>query len=105
MQNHGLSRFETVGDGREVDELIYNRAGYRRRDKKDEAWQYMALPEQWKAEIAKGYDPAALARGMVERGLIIPDTHGKSQRSERIGRQTMRLYVFAPHILDGEGGG
>jgi len=106
LEKHGLSRFETLGPEREVDdELIYNRAGYRRRDTKDEAWQYMALPEQWKAEIAKGYDPAALARGMVERGLIIPDTNGKSQRSERIGRRTMRLYVFAPHILDGEGGG
>ena len=35
-------------------------------------------------------------------GLIIPDTKGRSQRSERIGRRTMRVYVFAPNIIDGE---
>jgi uncharacterized protein (DUF927 family) len=103
LEKHGLSRFETVGEGREVDdEMIHNRAGFRRHTK-DGGWQYMALPEQWKAEIAKGHDPRALARAMVERKLIIADAEGKSQRAERIGGRAKRLYVFAPHILDDEG--
>jgi len=63
----------------------------------------MALPEQWKADIAKGYDPQALARAMVKLGLLVPDSNGRSARSERTGSKTTRVYVFAPDILDGGG--
>jgi len=49
-----------------------NRAGFRRRTAEG-LWQYMALPEAWLTEIAKGFDQHGLARAMVDRGLIIPD--------------------------------
>src|SRR5262249_46018963 len=104
LGKHGSSRFQTIGEhGSDVNEMIYNKAGYRRRTK-DGGWQYMALRDQFRAEIAKGHNASQLAHAMVERGLLIPHAEGKSSRSERIGGRTMRLYVFAPHILDDEAG-
>jgi putative DNA primase/helicase len=65
----------------------------------------MVLPEQWRSEVAKGFDAPALARAMIERGLIIPAGDGKAAKPVKVpGHGTVRLYVLAPGIIgDAEG--
>jgi uncharacterized protein (DUF927 family) len=97
LEAHGTSRFEIVGQP----DRVINRAGFRR-STKDGVCQYMALPEAWRNEIARGYDPQALARAMIERGMLLPDGNGKSAQSVSIaGHGKLRLYVFSPSILAG----
>jgi putative DNA primase/helicase len=102
IEAHGSSRFEAAWqDGAE---RVINRAGFRRRDD-NKPWEYMVLPEQWRNEVAKGFDPPALARAMIERGLIIPASDGKAAKPVKVpGHGTLRLYVLAPVIIaEGEG--
>ena len=86
-----------------------HRAGFRR-ESQEGLWEYMALPEAWKTDITKGHDARALARAMVDRGLIIADpkrgTPAQQMYVPAYGKP--RLYVFAPDILeryDDPGGG
>ena len=120
LEEHGSARFEPVcevawvsgaepvGDREKDNEQAnpsaisgrtFNRAGFRRRTAEG-LWQYMALPEAWKTEITKGFNPPVLAREMVDRSLIIPDPRGTPARQVNIkGYGNIRLYVFAPGIL------
>ena len=80
-------------------ERVINRAGFRRRNDNGR-WEYMVLPEQWRSEVAKGFDRPALARAMIERGLIIPASDGKAAKPVKVpGHGTVRLYVLAPGII------
>jgi hypothetical protein len=77
----------------------YVRVGFRRRAG-DEPWVYMLLPEQWRSEVAKGFDAPALARAMIDRKLMIPGGDGKAAKPVKVpGHGTMRLYVLAPGII------
>jgi len=44
------------------------------------------LPEQWRGEVAKGFDASALARAMIERGLIIPAGDGNAAKPVKVPR-------------------
>jgi hypothetical protein len=60
----------------------------------------MVLPEQWPSEVAKGFDAPALARAMIERGLIVPAGDGKAAKPVKVPEHgTVRLYVLAPGII------
>jgi putative DNA primase/helicase len=97
IEAHGSSRFEQAWQ--ENSERVINRVGFRRRDD-DKPWEYMVLPEQWRSEITKGFDPLALARAMIMRGLIIPASDGKPAKPVKVpGHGTLRLYVLAPGII------
>jgi len=95
VEAHGSSRFEGVGDL----ERVHNRVGYR--ELVDGQWRYYVLPEMWKREVAKGFDPAYLARVMVERGLIVPGNDGKPAKQKKIRGENQRLYALAPGIVAG----
>jgi putative DNA primase/helicase len=118
IEAHGSARFEAPwedgpplreaenrwgGEFANKPERTLNRVGFKRRTDNDR-WQYMVLTQQWRGEVAKGFDPAALARAMVERGLIIPARDGKPGKVVKVpGHGSMRLYCLAPGILgDGE---
>jgi len=99
IEAHGNSRFEAAWD--EGAERVLNRVGFRRCGS-DGSWEYMVLPQQWRAEVAKGFDPTALARAMGERGLIIPASDGKGAKPVKVPHHgTLRLYVLAPDIIGG----
>jgi uncharacterized protein (DUF927 family) len=97
IEAHGSSRFEAAWqDGAE---RVMNRVGFRRRVD-DKPWVYMLLPEQWRSEVAKGFDAPALARAMLDRKLMIPGGDGKVAKPVKVpGHGTMRLYVLAPGII------
>src|SRR5262249_10284433 len=59
VEAHGGSRFEAAWE--DGDQRVINRVGFRRRQgPEDGDWQYMILPEQWRTEVAKGFDARAL---------------------------------------------
>ena len=97
VEAHGSSRFEALWE--QGAERVINRAGFRRRDGQGR-WEYMVLPEQWRSEVAKGYDASALAKALVERGRIICGKDGKAQKLVNVpGHRRTRLYVLAPGII------
>jgi putative DNA primase/helicase len=78
---------------------VQERAGFRRATAADQT-EFFVLPEVFEKEIAKGYDPAWLAKLLVQRGWVMPDPQGNVTRSERlptIGNK--RVYRFQPTIL------
>jgi putative DNA primase/helicase len=97
IEAHGSSRFEAAWE--QGAERVINRAGFRRLDDQ-RRWEYMVLPQQWRGEVAKGFDASALARAMIERGLIICASDGKAAKPVNVpGHRTTRLYVLAPDII------
>jgi putative DNA primase/helicase len=109
IENHGRSRFEPVWSGHDPNERdermderqrTPNRVGFRRLSAG--GWEYFVMTEAWRAELAKGHDPAALAEEMIQRGLMVRDAQGKSSVSKRIpGHGSMRVYHVLPSILSG----
>ena len=74
IEAFGESRFAPLpGD----DRVIPNRAGFRRGF--DEQREWLVLPETWRTEIARGFDPGLLARAMAERGMMRVGKDGKPQ--------------------------
>jgi len=99
IEQYGSSRFEEIYD--EAESTVFNRVGFRRHDPRSGKWEYFVLPEQWKNELAKGYNPATLAQEMVRRGMIIPQS-GKTSACVRLGRHgNLRVYRLAPGIISG----
>jgi uncharacterized protein (DUF927 family) len=100
IEAHGSSRFEAAWE--EGAERVNNRVGFRRRSDHHGCWEYMVLPQQWRCEVAKGFDAAALARAMIGRGQIVPAGDGQAAKPVKVpGHGTMRLYVLAPEIIGG----
>ena len=100
IEQYGGSRFEEIFT--EAESTVSNRVGFRRFNQQSGKWEYFVLPEQWKNELAKGYNAAALAKEMVKRGMIIPEGR-KTSASVRLGRHgNMRVYRLAPGIISGD---
>lgn len=91
------SRFQDIED--DVAN-IHNRVGLRQ--KEGGLWHYYVFPEAWKNELCKGFNPKQVAKEMVERGLLIPDSQGKSATSRRFaGHGQLRVYRLSPAIVAG----
>jgi putative DNA primase/helicase len=70
-----------------------NRAGFRR--KEGSAWDYLILPEIWRKEICKGFDPAMIAKAMIDKGWIEPGDGSNRARKESLpGIGQKRVYVI-----------
>lgn len=107
IELHGSSRFEPMGElapkdsfGNPVETRIVDRAGFRRRDKAG-GTEYIVLPEVWRSEICKGFDPSLVARTLLKHGILKAGEQGKPQRNVRLpmSSKTYRCYVIASHIL------
>lgn len=100
IEKHGEARFEPAA-GTADGFPIRDRAGWRRGE--GDAREWLVLPEVWKQEVCAGHNPTAVAKALVERGMLKPDTEGKHSRSERIREGVkMRVYVVTSKILAGE---
>jgi uncharacterized protein (DUF927 family) len=100
IEAYGDSRFYAAWED-EPDRVV-TRAGYRR--KTPEGWEYFVLPEQWRGELARGFEPSDLAFAMIGRGLMTadkPDASGKRVSSRRlsVNGQEIRVYHLLPKIL------
>lgn len=71
--------------------------------------EYYVLPEVFRNEICKGFDPNLVARLLVKKGLLIPENDGTkpgekfgASRKERLpGIGLHRCYRFLPAVLSG----
>jgi len=62
--------------------------------------EYFVLPEVFKAEICKGFDPKMVAKLLVEKGYLMPESSTTPTRKERlptIGH--LRVYRFLPSVV------
>ena len=97
---HGTSRFDNVREPN--NERIINRAGFYKTD--DTGCRvYMVLPEVFKNELCKGFEPRMVTRLLLNAGWITPAPDGKASHKPRIkGVGTPRLYVFTDKIWGDE---
>lgn len=93
---YGTSRFDNVREPN--NERITNRAGFYKTD--DAGFRvYMVLPEVFKNELCKGFEPRMATRVLLNAGWITPAPDGKASHKPRIrGVGTPRLYVFTDKI-------
>ena len=95
IEAHGGSRFEPV-DGVDRGPPVRDRVGFIRTDGAG-GRQYLVLPEQFKREVVKGFDPRWAAKVLADHDLLV--TQGDRQTcTERIAAigETKRVYVIAP---------
>jgi uncharacterized protein (DUF927 family) len=108
FEAHGEARFGALGD--KVDPVyspdgppIANRAGWRRGSGERREW--LVLPEVWRTEICKGFDPTGTARLLAHKGFLRrPDKEKKFARVERTPLGSLRVYVITAAILDSPAG-
>jgi uncharacterized protein (DUF927 family) len=114
LELHGIARFEpawadqeeaaeAARSGREPREVrVPNRAGFRRSEEGGR-WCYHVLPEVWRGEVCKGFEPARVARLLAGKRLLRPGEGKNLAHKERIpGVGHARVYVLEPSILDEE---
>jgi hypothetical protein len=94
FENSGTSRFDNFREPN--NERITNRAGFYKTD--DAGFRvYMVLPEVFKNELCKGFEPRMVTRILLSAGWIIPAPDGNASYKPRIrGVGTPRLYVRRP---------
>lgn len=95
LERHGQTRFDNidtcvakVGEGdkeREVEKPrqpfgFRDRAGYR----SDKAGEFYVLPEVWRSEVCQGLDPQAVARTLLENGILRKGAKDELQIVKRI---------------------
>ncbi len=108
LEAHGESRFTLLGAGNDAAPDVprtINRAGWRRRGTAD-GWEYLILPETWKAEVCKGLDAKRTAELLAGRGLLAGGTERHRAAIVRIsGEGTPRVYRVSGAILGGDSTG
>ena len=98
MEQHGESRFSLAWD-RENERPVSNRAGFRRAG--EAGATYYVLPEVFRKEVCKGFEPSTVARAMAARGWLVTEPN-RPNKVERIpGEGSLRVYVIPPEFLHG----
>ena len=102
IELHGASRFEPIGDGREHAEArVINRAGFRAGDAIN-GYEYIVLPEAWKADVCTGMDAIFVTKSLAQRGLLKVGSDGKAQIKRRLPgfENPVRCYVLNSSVMD-----
>jgi putative DNA primase/helicase len=126
IAQHGDSRFQRIGrdaedngnnaepetyDGGPAERrgrVMINRVGFRR--KVGESYEYLFLPEPWRDEVCKGWNPTRVARDILSAGHLKPELHdGKDGKVKHLGQRIsglpgfparVRCYVVSAEIMD-----
>jgi putative DNA primase/helicase len=62
--------------------------------------EYFVLPEVFRNEICKGFDPKLAAKLLVDKGFLMPQDRSTPTRKERLpGIGLVRCYRFLPTVL------
>lgn len=101
----GLRRIIT-GDGTTINSYEDHHKAYGDRmhiaDSESSEYEYFVLPEVFRNEICKGFDPKMAAKLLIERGHLIPEGPSTPTRKERLpGIGLARCYRFRPSIVTG----
>jgi uncharacterized protein (DUF927 family) len=97
LEQHGESRFSLAWD-LENERPVSNRAGFRKTAETGPT--FYVLPAVFRHEVCKCVDYKMVAREMVKRGWLIPESTSRTTRNERIpGEGHTRVYVVPPTFL------
>jgi putative DNA primase/helicase len=102
LERDGESRFSPLHPDGTADSQAFgtrDRLGFRR--SVEGGTEYLVLREQFRQEIAAGFDAAAVAAALAAVGALKLDSDGAKTRKEYLpglGRQ--RVYVITPRIWD-----
>jgi putative DNA primase/helicase len=65
--------------------------------------EFFVFPQVFKTELCAGFDAGALAKEMIRRDILKPDSEGRA-----VGKVNLppplgqrRMYHFSPEVLDG----
>jgi uncharacterized protein (DUF927 family) len=102
LEAHGLSRFQETDN---TFGIVNNRVGFRRRmSDGDEIGEYLILPESFRTEVCKGFDPKFVADVLAERGYLEKSRDNKATQNTRLpGLGQTRVYVVNSGIFSAEG--
>ncbi|WP_343056217.1 DUF927 domain-containing protein [Ancylobacter tetraedralis] len=102
IELHGASRFELMGAGLEPhpDMRVTHRAGFRAGDAA-KGYEYIVLPEVWKADICTGMDVTFVTKTLAQRGFLRVGSDGKAQTKRRLPgfEGPVRCYVIRSSIM------
>lgn len=88
---HGESRFASY-DETQTSKIIY-RAGFRKLED-DDTYTYYVLPSSWKNEVCKGLNSKVMADFLLEQGVLVAGSKGKSYTTARLpGMGVQKCYV------------
>lgn len=100
ISTHGNSRFQAM-DGND-NGFIHNRAGFKRENGLG-AMEYLIPAVTWRNEVCRGLNPKSVAALLSAKGHLIPDSMGKTSRSETApGMGKARFYVISQSIFGGD---
>lgn len=98
LEQYGSSRFDEIEPAGGGERPSFNRAGFRR--KHGANWEYLVLPQAWRAEVCQGLDHAAIARAMIERNWMASGDGKNLAKKLRIpGIGQPRAYVIKANFL------
>jgi uncharacterized protein (DUF927 family) len=115
LEVHGESRFTKVSSVTSNEESValveprtITRAGFRRRAPDDtDEWEYLILPQAWKAEVCKGLSARRTADLLIERELMSKPSDYPRHRADLVtitGEGKRRVYRVSGKILEGGDG-
>lgn len=97
IEAHGDSRFQRLHT--DDPRTIQNRVGFVRQGEKGD--EYLILPEAFRREVVKGFDPKAAVRALLKAGWLVPGGDGRPTQKPRIpGKGLIRCYVLRPDFAD-----
>jgi putative DNA primase/helicase len=111
---NGSGRFETIcpDDDAQVEKAaIHNRAGFRQEvadadgaaddnEPEQKRYIYLVLPEAFRREVCRGFDPEMVAKGLKDRGHLECE-EGRLTRQKRLpGLGKQRVYCILPSVLE-----
>lgn len=101
IEANGESRFTPWHDGIDSssDSKTINRAGFRKAAD-DGRTEYFIFPETYRTEVCRGFNPTAVTKLLIEKGLLNIAPDGKAQVQVRIpGTGRTRAYHLKADIL------
>jgi uncharacterized protein (DUF927 family) len=72
---------------------------------KDQRTEYLILPEVWRADVCKGFDPSAVARLMLDRGYLRANREGDRAPTVKItvpGVGQRRVFHVLPEFMEAD---
>jgi putative DNA primase/helicase len=105
LEKHGEGRFQSYTEDPQEPEKVPNRAGFKKVVASGRI-HYAILPEVFKEEVCRGYNPTLVAAALKSRGFLIHDKDkNKNQKTERIPALrsvTTKVYMVSSKIFDAE---
>lgn len=96
FEAHAEARFSHWNDEKSH---TANRAGFRKNF--NEGTRFYVLPEVFRQEICKGWDPHIISKLLLAEGWIEPDSQGKAYRREYLpGIGRSRCYLFTNKVWE-----